>query len=409
MVPAGTAPLVAGPTAEEIARNWPQFRGPGGLGIAAPQPAPLAWDAARGTGLLWKTEVPLPGNNSPVVWEDRVFLSGAEAGRQEVYCFDAATGKLLWKQPVTTAESAAAEHLEVYEDTGYAPATMATDGQVACAMFPTGDVAGFDYTGKLLWARNFGPLENAYGHASSLALHQGRLFLQLDQGWSASDGRSELVALDAHNGQTLWRTKRASGSSWASPIVVNTGQREEVILAGNPILAGYDPVSGAELWHADCLGGEVAPSPAFAGGRIFAANLGADLTALAAGLSGEIPRDKFLWTAFDNLPDIASPLATEEFVFVCTTAGMVTCYDAAKGTKLWEHSLGAEVKSSPTLVGSNVYLLDTAGVMHIFAAARQFKAIGTGKIGEGATATPAYVGGKIFIRGKTRLYCVGAA
>jgi outer membrane protein assembly factor BamB len=379
------------------------------VGVAATGQAPLTWDAATGKGLLWKADVPLPGENSPVVWGERVFLSGADSKRQEVYCCDAASGKLLWKQTVSTPESLRGPAPQVSDDCGFAPSTVATDGRYVCAIFPTGDVAGLDVTsGKLLWARNLGPFDNTYGHASSPVMYQGRVLLQLDQGSTPEEGKSALVALDAGSGQTVWRTQRVSQATWASPIVVNTGAREELIAAGSPWVAGYDPVSGGELWRAKCLMGDVAPSPAYAAGRIFVAMDGTALTALPAGAQGEIPASKFLWTATDNLPDIVSPLATAEFVFLTTSEGTVTCYDAVKGAKLWEHDLGTEVKSSPVLVGSNVYLLDTGGVMHIFAAERQWKAISTGKLGEAASACPAIVGGKIYLRGKTRLYCVGA-
>jgi outer membrane protein assembly factor BamB len=408
MVPAPRPGSVTGPTPEEIAQNWPGFRGPGGVGVAVDGKAPLSWEAATGRGILWKADIPLPGENSPVVWGDRVFLCGADSKRQEVYGFDAATGKLLWKQAVSTSASAPGPAPQVSDDCGYAPSTVATDGRYVCAIFPTGDVAGLDYTGKLLWARNLGPLDNQYGAASSPVMYQGRLLLQLDQGSSPQDGKSALVALDASSGQTVWRTLRPSQATWSSPILVSTGAREELIAAGNPWVAGYDPVSGAELWRAKGLSGDVAPSPAYAAGRIFVAEDGAALIALPAGQTGVILAGKFLWAATDNLPDIVSPLATADCVFLATSEGTVTCYDAARGAKLWEHDLGAEVKSSPTLVGGNVYLLDTGGVMHIFAAARQWKEISTGKLGEAASASPAFVGSKIFLRGKTRLYCVGA-
>jgi outer membrane protein assembly factor BamB len=397
------------PSTEAIAKNWPNFRGPWGLGVAGTPQAPLNWDATKQAGVLWKAPVPLPGQNSPVVWNDRVFLSGSDGKRQEVYCFDAAKGTLLWKQPVSTPESQKAPPPQVAEECGYAAPTLATNGKQVCVIFASGDVAAFDFAGKQLWARNLGPFENNYGHASSLILHQGRLLVQADQGYSADEGKSALVALEAATGKTLWRTARPVPNGWSSPILINTGRRVEVVLAGNPWLIGYDPVSGSELWRASCLGGEVAPSPAFANGLIFAANLGAGLTAIRADGQGEIPSDKFVWTASDGIPDTVSPLATKDYVFLVTSEGLVTCYDAAKGTKLWEHDLGAPVTASPILVGNNVYLLDTAGVMHIFEAAPQFRGVGTGRLGEEAHATPAFVGGRIFIRGARNLFCIGTA
>ena len=410
MVPAPRPGGATAPTREEIDQNWPAFRGPAErLPVPLPERAPLSWDATTGAGLLWKTDVPLPGENSPVVWGDRVFLCGADAKHQEIYAFATATGKLVWKQPVSTPDSVRGPAPQVSDDCGYAPSTVATDGRYVCAIFPTGDVAGLDVTGKLLWTRNLGPLDNQYGAASSPVLYQGRLLIQLDQGSSPDDGKSALVALDAATGQTVWRTPRPSQATWSSPLLVNTGTREELIAAGSPWACAYDPVSGAELWRAKCLSGDVAPSPAYAAGRVFVAMDGIALTALPAEAQGTIPPGKFLWTGTDNLPDIVSPLATPDYVFLTTSEGTVTCYDGAHGAKLWEHDLGAEVKSSPVLVGNNVYLLDTAGVMHIFAAARQFKQIGTAKLGETADACPAFVAGKIFLRGKTRLYCVGAA
>jgi outer membrane protein assembly factor BamB len=82
---------------EEKSRQWHRFRGPGGSGVNMLTEVPTAWNAATGDGILWKTAVPLPGNNSPVVWENRVFLSGATEERREVYCFDADSGQLLWR------------------------------------------------------------------------------------------------------------------------------------------------------------------------------------------------------------------------------------------------------------------------------------------------------------------------
>ncbi|HEY3396020.1 MAG TPA: PQQ-binding-like beta-propeller repeat protein [Armatimonadota bacterium] len=414
----GTAPAPPGggmtpaatdfPTPAQIAVNWPRFRGPGGLAVAAGTGYPLNWDVFKKQGLVWKVPVALPGQNSPIVWGDKLFLSGADEKQREVYCYSTTDGKLLWKQPVKVAESAGREAPSVSEDTGYAASTMATDGRRACAIFANGDVAAFDFTGKLLWARNLGPLDNNYGHASSLEMYQGRLLVQLDQGYSADQNKSTLLALDANTGQTLWRTPRPVGSSWATPILAATTARMELVTVANPWVIAYDPASGGELWRAEVLGGEVAPSPAFARGLVFAANQGAGLFAVQAGGSGNVTKSGVAWTATDGIPDTVSVLATEAYVFLTTSEGLVTCYDAVKGAKLWEHDLGTPVSSSPTLVGGNVYLLDNDGVMHIFAADRQFKALGMGRLGQAVRATPAYVGGRLFVRGAQHLFCLGS-
>ena len=58
--------------------NWPQFRGPGGRGVAADDPAlPRTWSETD--NIAWKRDIPGLGWSSPVVWDDRVFLSSARS------------------------------------------------------------------------------------------------------------------------------------------------------------------------------------------------------------------------------------------------------------------------------------------------------------------------------------------
>jgi len=92
--PTPTTPF---PTPEDMKQNWPRFRGPGGLGVSPYANAPLTWNGKTGENILWKTKVLITGPNSPVIWGNRVFLSGATASKEEIYCFDALSGKLLWQ------------------------------------------------------------------------------------------------------------------------------------------------------------------------------------------------------------------------------------------------------------------------------------------------------------------------
>jgi outer membrane protein assembly factor BamB len=378
----------------DLYQYWPSFRGPGGNGIATTTEAPLRWDGPANQGILWKAEIPLPGFNSPIVWEERVFLSGADETTQAVYCFDAASGEALWQREVRTAGTPD-RFPEVTSDTGYAAPSMATDGQRVFAIFTTGDIIGLDLEGRPVWSRNLGIPDNHYGHSSSLITHGEALLVQYDHA-----GGPRLIALDTVSGDLLWETKRDVQTSWASPIIVQTGNRFEVILNTNPIVASYDPATGKELWAVDCMMGEVAPSPAYAGGVVFAVNQNAILCAIDPESSS------IVWEAEDDLPDVSSPLATEDFVFLLTSYGVVTCYDTRDGKMIWNHEFEEGFYSSPILAGGLVYALDMSGVMRIFKASAEFDLVASPELGEKSMCTPAFVKNRIFIRGDQHLYCI---
>jgi hypothetical protein len=150
-------------THEELMANWPQFRGPGGNGVAGSQDPPTDWDGASGINILWKAEVPRPGQNSPVVWGDRVFLSGGDESAREIFCWNAETGKLRWRTAVPRKAGPNAVLPIVDSNTGFAAPTMAVNGREVFALFATGDLAALDFSGKILWTRDLGVPEMKYG------------------------------------------------------------------------------------------------------------------------------------------------------------------------------------------------------------------------------------------------------
>ena len=391
------------PTSEEIEKNWSRFRGPGGNGISAYTNAPAAWNGGAGEGIIWKSEVPLPGQNSPVVWADRVFLTGATAEKREVYCFDANSGKMLWRKEVaSTAEQPGV----MEEDTGYAAPTAATDGRRVYAIFATGDVACFDIAGKEVWTRALGVPDNMYGHSSSLAVCDNLLLVQFDQG-SDDDGTSVLYALNSATGEAVWEAYRPVRASWASPIVIETPDARQVITCAAPWVIAYDPDDGIELWRIDCLTGDVGPSPVCVDGILIVCQDYAKVAALKTDGEGDVTETHVIWEEQDGLPDTCSPLSTGELVFLVNNSSTVTCYDVTTGKVVWTKDFDGEFYSSPSLVGDNVYLLDRQGVMHIFEAAREYKQVGRAELGEETDTCPAFLDGRIYIRGKQHLYCIG--
>ena len=82
-------------SSQHIRKNWTSFRGPVANGLAAHANPPLDWSVKDGRNILWKTRIPRHGMSSPIIWENRLFLTGADDSTRQIYCYDADTGKLL--------------------------------------------------------------------------------------------------------------------------------------------------------------------------------------------------------------------------------------------------------------------------------------------------------------------------
>jgi outer membrane protein assembly factor BamB len=376
--------------------NFPSFRGPGGNGIAYHKNVPTEWDGASGKNIKWKVTPELHAYNSPVIWGDKLFLSGADANKKQVYCYNRNSGKLLWTADINNVADSKASP-EVTPDTGHAAATVSTDGTFVFAIFSNGDLVALDMKGKSVWSKNLGVPDNHYGHSSSLVVFEDKLIVQYDHKKSG-----KVMALSTKTGDEVWRTDRKVKVSWASPVVVQNGERAEVILASDPCVASYDAQTGEELWKLDCITGEVGPSVAYANGIVFALNEYASLVAIKTGANPEV-----LWEAYDYLSDVPSPIATDKYLFVVTSYGLVACYDTLSGELYWEHEFDNGFYASPILVDEKIYLLDRAGSMHIFKADKEFVSVATSKLGEKSDSTPAFADGHIYIRAGKNLYCIG--
>ena len=133
--------------------NYPTFRGPGGNGKANQKNIPVSWDGQSGQNILWKTEIPLPGYNSPVIWGNKIFLTGANNTKREIYCIDKNSGKILWAHPVEKIPGSPIQAPKVSAETGFAAPTAATDGKGVFAIFANGDITGVDMLGEYYLGR----------------------------------------------------------------------------------------------------------------------------------------------------------------------------------------------------------------------------------------------------------------
>lgn len=393
-------------TEDEMRLNWPSFRGPAGIGVAPGTNAPLTWDATTGKGIIWKSEVPVPGFNSPIVWGDRVFLSGGDADARHVLCYNATTGELLWQVPIQNVPGSPAEPPHLPEQTGFAASTMATDGRRVYAIFANGDLAALTFDGKVAWAKNLGVPKNPHGHAASLTTWQGRIIVQFDQG-EAEQNLSKLVAIEGRTGRIVWQTNRSVSASWATPIVIHAAGAAQIITLAVPWVIAYSAKDGTELWRAGELSGEVTSSPVFAGGLVLAISPYEKMIAIRPDGHGDVTETHVAWTAEDSMPDITSPVASDELAFTLTTPGMLACFDVKDGNKVWEQDLAMECNASPTLSGGRLYVPAGNGVVLVLEAGRAYKELARNDLQEPIFASPAFVADRIFFRGAEHLFCIG--
>ena len=432
------------------AADWPQFRGPGGDGVVG-KPLPLAWDAATGEHIAWTVPIDGEGWSAPVVAGGTVYLTAAvptdaaaAAGpdeyrggggrnrsdlqsvdfRYEVLALDAATGRERWRTVTTTRKPPMPRH----SSNTYATETPIVDLKAAdgegriYAAFGMVGVFALTLDGEVVWTRDLGQyrMRAGWGTSSSPVLHDGRLFLQVD-----NEDQSFLVALDAATGETVWRVDRDERSQYSSPLAWRNSSRTEIVCGGT-VARSYDPADGTLLWSLDMELGRSSATPTAdgdtlylgtefrnrggsddGGGYLFAITPGGsgDITPPAGAASSEFIR----WKVPGSNIQMASPVVAGGLLFLPERrSGAVNCVDAATGERVYrERVRGAQAFwASPLATELCVYCLDSGGTTHVLAATRDYTVLATNPLGEQTWSTPAAADGALFIRTATDLVCI---
>jgi outer membrane protein assembly factor BamB len=376
--------------------NFPFFRGENSRGIAGGKGYPTDWNYQSGKNIKWKVVIPGKGKSSPVIWGDKLFVTGAEGIACNVYCYYKKSGKLLWTASASGIPGEPSAMPKMSDDAGLAVSTVAASSKAVCAVFANGNLISLDHSGKKLWATNLGVPSSSYGYSSSLIIFENTLIVQYD-----SDKKLSLIGYDIETGKLKWETVRSGRPVWSSPVLASFGNVPQIIINGNPATAGFDPATGKLLWSFDCMSGDVAPSVAVNSTMAFSVT---DYAKLVAILPGATPAEK--WEDNTYTPDVSSPVATNEFLFVSTGYGDVACYNAQAGDTLWTHYFMDPIYASPIIADDKVWFLDRTGKMHIVKKSDKYELVAESSIGEPADCTPAFSEGCLYIRGKENLFCI---
>lgn len=402
----GSLLVFAAASLSHAEENWPRFRGPLGTGHSTETNLPVKWDPKS---IRWKVSIPGKGQSSPVNWGDRIFLtSGSDDGRlRQIFAIDPATGNLLWTDKVDVANPETLHQMNTF-----ATASCATDGEVVVAFFGPGGLHAWDLQGKPLWSRtDIGAFPGDWGVGASPVI-QGDLVIQNCD----AEGPSSLLAVDRKTGKTVWTTPRKDSpkGGWSTPIVIRAGEREELILNGEFGVNAYDPATGRDLWFCEAFNGRGEPVPEYAKGLLYVVSgKPGDTFVVKPGGSGDVTGTHRLRASKrQGGRDLASPVVTDDVLFVTSMSGIALCYDANTGETLGDPTrLEAAISASPIVANGLIYLQAENGDVLVVRAGKTLEVVARNSVGAGAEeifrASPGPIRGALYLRSTTALYRIG--
>jgi outer membrane protein assembly factor BamB len=391
----------------EGSRYWPRWRGPSGQGLVAPGRYVNTWSPT--TNVRWKIAVPGSGNSSPIVWGDRIYLTTAQRSgtRLSVLAYQRADGRLVWE---TVIPQDGVEH--VHAKNGYASATPTTDGRLIYASFGRHGLVAVDLSGKIVWHRRFGAIDNYHGPAGSPVLYKDRVFLYQDH--QGSSGQQAFVAaFDASTGKTIWETPRTETVGWGTSVVVSVGGRDELVINSQRRVAAYDTATGRELWTVRGMTFEVIPTPVVGENLVFASSGRAGPTyAIRPGGRGDVTGTHVAWSSPKGSPFVPSGLVHDGLLYLINDMqSILTVFEAKTGELVYQGRLGVARREgfsvSPVVVNGEVFLTNDDGETFVVKAGRAFELLRTNTLGERTLASPALVDGVWYWRTATSLLAIG--
>lgn len=388
-----------------FAENWPYWRGPSRQGISLEQGVPAEFGPEK--NLAWKAEVPGDGWSSPVVWQNRVFVTTAtEAAKScRLLAFDTATGKRVWDLEITQQEIRRMEK----KNSGASP-TPATDGNSVYALCGDGTVAAADFTGKVRWVNRDYPHYSQHGLGSSPVLVGDFLIMARDGsaetgdlkvGWQKPWDQSYVVALDKKTGKERWKTKR--GLSRIAHVTPNVSAGLMVSGAGD-VVQGFDWKTGALLWTGKSQGEGVVPSIVLGEGMAFTVS-GFEKPTIRAFRTDPSDAGAIIWEQTKGVPMIPSLLYKAPYVYAVTTNGIASCMRADSGQIVWQERIGGNHSASPVWADGRLYFSGEDGVVTVLKDGGKFEVVARNELGEMIQASPAVSGGRLFLRSAKTLWC----
>jgi outer membrane protein assembly factor BamB len=398
------------------AGDWPGWRGPTGMGVSEEKDLPLTWGGKDGENVLWK--MPLPGQgtkakpdlnqSSPVVKGGRVFVTVSywpagvetkEYPEHHVACYQASDGKQLWDVTVEPGPWRLGDLRG-----GYTAPTPAVDGERVYVLFGSSVLAALDLDGKPVWRKEIKPFDFDVAAGCSPVLYEGVVLLQCDQ----VANHSRLLAFDRKTGDIKWERKRPdSGFTHSTPVLAEVNGKAQLLVASSKALQGVDPSDGKELWSCAAPGDTV--SPVYGAGVVYIdSGRGSPGVAADPTGSGDVTKTHLKWKV-DSIPEgFSSPVIVGDSLYRLHSPGVLKCWKLATGEEVFSKRLDqVSTSSSPVATADGRIYLASAGKSYVLQAGPKGEVLATNDLGDGCPASPAVADGRLFLKGRQYLYCIG--
>lgn len=414
-----------------LADNWPQWRGPRGDGISTEKSIPTQWSTSK--NVVWRTPMPGQGGATPVVWDDRLFVTSADGDDLVLICLDTADGKQRWRKTVTSGN----QNARAGEGNSASP-SPATDGNHVWVFFSTGVLACYDVDGNEIWkfdvGDRFGAIDIQFGMTSTPVLDGDALYLQLIHGpmKKSDDTRTgQVIKLNKLTGETIWKMDRATNAffeckhSYASPFMYDDGKQRFLVVHGADCTTGHSLETGSELWRVQGLNGpsdlnsrndetfRFVASPAVVPGHIIIPTAKSGPTVAVEvnnRLTGNVTGSKQTVDWFvPETPDVSIPLVVDGLVYLLHKDGKLQCLELDTGKQVYfERTHSSQHRTSPLYADGHIYFCAKDGTCTVVKAGREFVIAASNDMnGEPITASPIVANGKLYLRSYDALYAIG--
>ena len=398
-----------------FADNWQQWRGAHNDGISQESDAPIQWSQTE--NVKWR--LPLPGEAAatPVVWENKIFLTSAEGDALVLMCIST-NGEELWKQTLGHGNRSVRGG-----EANFAAPSPATDGEHVWAFLGTGDLACYDFDGNQVWHTNiadrYGKFRLGFVMSSTPVLDKDRLYIQLihSNAWL-------VLALDKMTGKEIWKHDRKSDATaecehaYTSPILYRDAEREYLVVHGADYVTAHNLEDGSEIWRCGGLNPissynyslRLVASPVATQGLIVvpSAKNGPVLGINPAAAPGDITDSEWqIWKRQQGTPDVPSPIIHDGLVYLCRENGDLICLDAENGEQYYrERTHRHRHRASPVYANGHIYLTSRDGVITVVKAGPEFEVVASNAMGEDIAASPAIANGTLYLRSYQALYAI---